>query len=1202
MSGKKSKPSSGKSSGSKKSTGSGGKKDVASAPAADGSKSKEEIENDLKAAIEELAKEREERNYFQLERDKINSFWEITKSDLQEAKAELINKDRELEEQEEKHHVEIKVYKQKVKHLLYEYQNNVAHLQADSDRVLQLDQEQHVASEQQLKRDKRALKLELKELELSHEDLIKQLSAKHDVEITKMRGDFERRAKELMNWTFTEIKNYYNDITLNNLALINSLKEQVEEMKKKEERNEKQMADITAENKRLSEPLTAALADCDSLKKQLQHYEKDKMSLQNSKARLKVLEEKHKQLLWEHDVLEQRFAQVEKERNELYDGFVDRIIGVQQKSGFKNLILEKKVETLKETLEKKDLQLNEILKATNLDPTALSNLTRRLEEVLELKNQQIKELQYDLAKVTKAHNDIIRVYEAKLTEYSIPVEEIGFKPLVVASKAPNPSPAGVVGTFSSTNREQKTIAFKEKDEKASIDFIRGKESIPPDNGFRGAFYSSSEAGVGKSVLDLPIGEINMLGYAHLPQSANGIHLRLHARAFIFANVEAPLNRIVYVSTDIGFMSSIARRDVVKHLEREYLNDETGEPLYTISNLMISATHTHSGPGGFADEYDSVFTIDETNEARFLYQITSFGKVPKAREKLTEGILKAIQIAHSDLQTALLKKQPQIITAGSAELKNAGINRSPQAYMRDPSEERARYSSNVDQKMSTITIMSGTRNESSLKGHINWFAVHATSLHNHNKLVSGDNKGFASYIWELEETLKSGRTDFVAAFAQSNSGEDSGKDDFYAAEYIGRLQYEQGKIISQTNGIEVKGKISYKHGWVDMTKITVNYDDGTIGKTCKPALGNSFAAGTTDGKGLPFSYQGYHRQDSNLVLSFIRKVMNFDPIQKELESCHYPKVILLNTGGNHLPHPWQPHVLPLQIFLIGTKVALIGFPSEITTMAGRRLRQTVQRQLTEDRMIDQDAEVIVVGLANAYSSYVTTREEYQIQRYEGGSTIYGPHTLGAYQKLFKQMAMSFKNSSKNLEATQPPKIPKYEISLVTPVVLDIADTGKKFGDVVVEPALIYVISSSKSDISKGNDSGRLGDGKVYLRIKNETATARCTFVCAHPRNGVGKLSESSGRTATFMTVEKQDDQNKNLWVTFLTDAEWDTKFEWSRKGVAGSECIASWEIGRTVPVVAGRYRIGIAGVARTMFGGEREFRGHSRDFVVELVDV
>ncbi|KAJ3083031.1 Dynein regulatory complex subunit 4, partial [Quaeritorhiza haematococci] len=449
--------------------------------AGDDGRTRADWEAEIKKITDDLNQEREERNYFQLERDKISSFWEITKNELSESKAELLNKARELEELEEKHQVEIKVYKQKVKHLLYEYQNNVAHLQTDSERALQLDQEEHLSREQQLKRDKRALKLELKELELSHEDIIKSLKQKHDQEITRMRNDFERRAKELHakyekkmkvirdelelkrkneiheieerknsqinalmknhDKAFTEIKNYYNDITLNNLALINSLKEQVEEMKKKEERNEKLMADITAENKRLSEPLQAALAECDSLKRELQHYEKDKMSLHNAKARLKVLEEKHKQLSWEHEVMEQRFMQVQKERDELYENFVERIIGVQQKTGFKNLILEKKVGSLKETLEKKELQVNEILKATNLDPSALANLTKRLEEVLDGKNQQIKELQYELAKVCKAHNDMLRVYEAKLTELSIPVEELGFKPYVMnANRTTTPGP------------------------------------------------------------------------------------------------------------------------------------------------------------------------------------------------------------------------------------------------------------------------------------------------------------------------------------------------------------------------------------------------------------------------------------------------------------------------------------------------------------------------------------------------------------------------------------------------------------------------------------------------------------------------------------------------------------------------------------------------------------------------------------------
>ena len=40
-------------------------------------------------------------------------------------------------------------------------------------------------------------------------------------------------------------------------------------------------------------------------------------------------------------------------------------------------------------------------------------------------------------------------------------------------------------------------------------------------------------------------------------------------------------------------------------------------------------------------------------------------------------------------------------------------------------------------------------------------------------------------------------------------------------------------------------------------------------------------------------------------------------------------------------------------------------------------------------------VVIAGLANTYSSYITTFEEYAVQRYEGASTIFGPHTLDAY---------------------------------------------------------------------------------------------------------------------------------------------------------------------------------------------------------------
>jgi len=447
---------------------------------------KEQLEEHIVRLREELDREREERNYFQLERDKVNTFWEITKRQLEEKKAELRNKDREMEDAEERHQIEIKVYKQKVKHLLYEHQNNISELKAESAVALKLAQDDNRGNELDLRKDKRALKVGLKEQELSHEDIIKNLKKKHDEENTELRTDFERQAREIEakyekkmrvlrdeldlrrkteiheieerkngqinalmknhEKAFSDIKNYYNDITLNNLALINTLKEQVEEMKKKEERMEKQMAEIVAKNKLLAEPLQKAQEEVEELKKELANYEKDKETLRMTKARLKISEDDNRSLKWEHEVLEQRFEKTQDERDELYKKFVKAIHEVQQKSNFKNLLLEKKLGALADTLEKKEAQLNEVLSASNLDPTALTVVTRKLEDVLDSKNSAIKDLQYELARVCKAHNDLLRTYESKLQQFGIPTEELGFKPLesTVGGQALGQGPAGLV--------------------------------------------------------------------------------------------------------------------------------------------------------------------------------------------------------------------------------------------------------------------------------------------------------------------------------------------------------------------------------------------------------------------------------------------------------------------------------------------------------------------------------------------------------------------------------------------------------------------------------------------------------------------------------------------------------------------------------------------------------------------------------------
>lgn len=60
-----------------------------------------------------------------------------------------------------------------------------------------------------------------------------------------------------------------------------------------------------------------------------------------------------------------------------------------------------------------------------------------------------------------------------------------------------------------------------------------------------------------------------------------------------------------------------------------------------------------------------------------------------------------------------------------------------------------------------------------------------------------------------------------------------------------------------------------------------------------------------------------------------------------------------------------------------------FVLEFTTMAGRRLRDAVKSVLTSGGN-GENGHVVIAGLTNTYSQYITTFEEYQVQRYEVSS--------------------------------------------------------------------------------------------------------------------------------------------------------------------------------------------------------------------------
>merc|ERR1711881_771413 len=111
-----------------------------------------------------------DRNYMQLEKDMVNRFYEITRQEVKQIEAELLNKDRHMESMERDHRVHIKVHEQKVQNLEYEHKNNRRLVQQDGEQSIQAERETHSGQVADMNSAKDHIKRELKERQLANED------------------------------------------------------------------------------------------------------------------------------------------------------------------------------------------------------------------------------------------------------------------------------------------------------------------------------------------------------------------------------------------------------------------------------------------------------------------------------------------------------------------------------------------------------------------------------------------------------------------------------------------------------------------------------------------------------------------------------------------------------------------------------------------------------------------------------------------------------------------------------------------------------------------------------------------------------------------------------------------------------------------------------------------------------------------------
>merc|ERR1719220_1791693 len=86
---------------------------------------------------------------------------------------------------------------QQLKHLRYHQQDEVVELKTDAELALKLQEDHHRVTESEIRKDKRALKIEYKEAEVAQWDFMRMLKLEQDQKILELRKEFDRRARDM---------------------------------------------------------------------------------------------------------------------------------------------------------------------------------------------------------------------------------------------------------------------------------------------------------------------------------------------------------------------------------------------------------------------------------------------------------------------------------------------------------------------------------------------------------------------------------------------------------------------------------------------------------------------------------------------------------------------------------------------------------------------------------------------------------------------------------------------------------------------------------------------------------------------------------------------------------------------------------------------------------------------------------------------
>ena len=462
----------------------------------------------------------------------------------------------------------------------------------------------------------------------------------------------------------------------------------------------------------------------------------------------------------------------------------------------------------------------------------------------------------------------------------------------------------------------------------------------------GSTSSRFEAGVGVADITPDLGR-NFDGYVRPDILATGVATRLWARTLL---VKRGPRKIALVSVDLVGALGDMHRALANRVANLGLTENT---------ILLMGSHTHSGPDMMINT-TSTPTIEAGNPSA---DVKAF---------LVQQIALSVRRAYANLQPAAIGWSSVLIPNASdnrsleAHLANFGIDAPP--HTKTPADDPKGPLDAVDPVLGLLRIDAVKGSHTVPMAAWFRFSAHDTAFPPANDLYTSDWSGISEWRFETELATQ-GYPGVVALFANGDEGDMVSRNDSYNP--YATADSESKKIA---NGMLVAwakaGTHMTRQPALDVRTAVICF----CGQTFKDQNGSERQVASQGFMGA--SFLGGAQNGPSIF---------YQPLQTE--GKRRPKELADPVWGRKIlafPVPY-PTVVPLSEVRIGDAI-IASVPGEPSIEVGRRIQAAMARSgATPAHGIHF---TVVVGLAQEYTGYYTTPEEYDKQFYEGGHTVFG----------------------------------------------------------------------------------------------------------------------------------------------------------------------------------------------------------------------